>query len=236
MKKFFLVLALCSAFALQSKHAYAQPLTQCNQGPAQVEVDLDYVPPQEDTTLTAIQIDDKFRNDISSTLASDRRGIYVGVTRSPFKLASNFTFARLSNVKQTCLTVNKATYTFVYHPEVYIASDFMRMACRYGVTGMHEQRHVNAFLQTANEYIPLIKEAAENYIPQMPVTQPIATADADITAREQEIMKEVGESLKPVIEKFEETNRARQAAIDTPENYAHDDAICPGEHPAFPPH
>jgi hypothetical protein len=68
----------------------------------------------------------------------------------------------------------------------------------------------------------------------MPASQPVATNEADIKAREQEMMAQVGASLKPSLEEFFKTNRERQALIDTPAAYAHDSAICPGQHPAFP--
>ncbi len=237
MKKIFLTTAvLFLAFILPVKTSHADKLTQCNQSPVDVDVVLDYAAPQEDTTQTAVQIDAAFRNDPNSTLAADRKGIYVGVTRSPatLQLHYDYVFGGLVNVRQdaACPFIKKATYTITYHPEVHVANDFLRMACRYGVTVMHEKRHVDAYLQSVNDYMPQVKQAVADYIAHMPPKQP--TTQVGIPDRRQEIMKEVTASLQPLLDQFKETNIQRQAVIDSPQNYAHDDAICPGERPAFP--
>jgi len=132
------------------------------------------------------------------------------------------------------VSIKRAVYTFVYHPEVYVASDFLKMGCAYGVTVMHEKRHVDAYLQTVNEYMPQIKKAAEDYIPQMPAGLSVPTTNTDIEGRQKELIEKVNEAIKPVVMEFLKANQARQAAIDTPENYARDSAICPGQHPVFP--
>jgi hypothetical protein len=235
MNKFFISSALILfSLSLKPVAAQAQPLTECRQGPAEVEIMVDYAAPQENTAQTAAQIDAGFRNDPTATLSMDRRGIYVGFTRSPFNMTENFMFDTLANVHQACLSVKKATYTIIYHPEVYVASDFLKMACAYGVTVMHEKRHVDTYLQTVNDYIPAMKKAVEDYIAQMPASAPVPTAEADIRARQEEIVKQVRESLKPALEEFSKTNKERQALVDTPAAYAHDSAICPGQHPVFP--
>jgi hypothetical protein len=234
-KLWLLVLTLFLAVGLHAKASRADDFTQCYQGPVDVEVNLDYVAPQEDVTQTAVQIDAAMRNDANSSLAADRRGVYVGVTKSTLQMHYDFAFGNRVNAARNaaCPFVQKATYTFIYHPEVYIASDFLRMACRYGVTVMHEQRHVDAFLQTVNEYMPQMKQELDDYIAHMPQKQPVTAKEA-IDDRHQEIMNEVTASLNPLLGQFDEINHQRQAAIDTPENYAHDDAICPDEKPAFP--
>jgi hypothetical protein len=234
MKISRLALVLLLAIAAPARSAWAQPITQCTQYPAAVEVNLDYTAPQEDTTMTAVQLDASLRDDPNSTLASDRRGIYVGVTKWKFEMSNHFEFSDLFNVRQdaACPFVKRVVYTITYRPAVFIASDFTRMACRYGVTVMHEKRHVDASLQTINEYMPQIRQAAEDYIAHMPPKQP--TTQLGIPDRQKEIMKEISESLRPVIGKLMEANRQRQAVIDSPANYARDDATCPGQHPAFP--
>jgi hypothetical protein len=217
--------------------AHAQMIDKCQQGVAEVDVRLDYTAPQENTTLTAAQIDAMFQSDARSTLATDRRGIYVGVTKSPgFQRKIDAAFGGKINVRQdaACVDVKKVSYTVVYAPEVYIASDFLRMACSYGVTLMHEKRHTDAYLQTINEYIPLLKKGIEDYFahrgPQAPVKQ------LSLPESRQALMKSMDDSLMPVIAQFEQANYKRQAEIDTPANYAHDSAICPGQHPVFPAH
>ena len=230
-----LILAFLFAATLQVKIAHAEMFTQCNQGRVDAVVNLGYVVPREDLTQTAMQIDALMRNDANSSLAADRKGIYVGVTKSKLQMKSDFTFGVAVNTirNAACPFIKTATYTFIYHPEIYIASDFRHMACRYGVTSMHEQCHVHAFLLTANDFIPQIRRVLNDYISHMPPTQPLTTKDA-VTARNQEMMQAVTDSLNPVLSQFQEVNRQRQAAIDTPAQYARDSAVCPGERPAFP--
>ena len=229
------LLAFLFAVTLQSEVAHAEMFTQCNQGRVDVAVNLDYVVARENLTQTAMQIDALMRNDADTSLAADRKGIYVGVTKSKLQMKSDFTFGVSVNTirNAACPFIKTASYTFIYHPEIYIASDFRHMACRYGVTSMHEQRHVHAFLLTANDFIPQIRQSLNDYISRMPPTQPLTTKDA-VTARNQEMMQAVTASLDPLLSQFQEVNRQRQAAIDTPAQYARDSAVCPGERPAFP--
>jgi hypothetical protein len=229
--------ALTASLALLLAAIHAAPahaLKECAQGRAGVEVKLDYVPPKDDTTLTAAQIDAMFRNDARSTLASDRNGIYVGVTQSPaFQGKMQAAFGGMVNIREdaACAEVKKVIYTVTYAPKVYIASDFLRHACRHGVTVMHEKRHVDAYLRTINEHLPALRKALEDYIAQMPPRPPVK--QLQLPAERQAIMQGIEASLEPAVRAFDEANRRQQAEIDSPANYAHDNAVCPGEKSAF---
>jgi hypothetical protein len=220
---------------LLAGEARAQALTQCNQGRVNVEVKLDYQIPRYDTTMTAVQIDAKFRDDHDTTLPGDRGSIYVGLTRSVLEVRSAFQFESLVNKSRdaACLSVKKAVFTVIYHPQVYIASDYLRMACSYGVTVLHERRHVDTYVRTLNEYVPQFRHEVDDYIARIPPSQPIRS-QGEISGRQQQLAREVADSLKPALERFKQANRGRQAAIDSPEAYARDQAVCPGEQPAFP--
>ncbi len=219
----------------------------CNQGPADIDVQLDYNTPQENTSLTAAQIDAKFKDDAESTLAMDRKGPYVGTTKSPLTQGhldvlvgeldnKSRSFQARMLVSTACPLVKKITYIITYKPEVYIASDLRNEACSHGVTVMHTKLYIDAYLQSINEYIPRIKKGIEDYVANMAPQQWISPAVVSVRQHiiKTDTEKAINDLLDPVLKQIEETSLPRLAAINTPESYARDSALCPGMHPEFP--
>jgi hypothetical protein len=212
----------------------ASTLAPCpSQGTVEVKVALENTPPPVSTAMTAQQLTQKFGSDLDTTLSTDGKWMISGLTRSNISSKSNYSFKAIQNTQTgaTCFVVDKVNYTIVYAPEIYIASDYKNMGCRYSATMMHEKRHVKIDTNTITDFMPQmekkIKAAAEALGPQGPYPS------AQMETEKQRMMSTVDASLKPIIEELVTLRRQRQGTIDTEADYRRDTAVCPGQFPKF---
>lgn len=203
------------------------------QGKVDVTVKLDNPPPPVSIALTAQQLTDQFGRDPDSTLSTDGKWMTSGMTRSTIGASYKASFASHTNTQTgaACFALDKVEYTIHYKPEIYIASDYKHMGCRYSATMMHERNHVKIDIRTITDFIePMrvrLKAAAEAMGPQGPYPA------AQINTEKQRVMDAVGATLKPIAEELSALRRVRQATIDTEEMYRRDTALCPGQFPKF---
>lgn len=203
----------------------------CPHEQAQVDVKIRYVPSDEDKSVSARVITAGLREKLNS-LSMLKRDIFDGVTLQ--NIVTTFKFISTIRSDQThnsvCMSIRKLTYTFVYVPQVYIASESAKLPCRYKVVAMHEQRHVDTTGQVIVMYVPQVKKALEDYLNGLPPSEPVPPDDVPI--RQDILKKGIIDAVSPVLKRFQEENRQRNAVYDTPENYAREQALCPpGEIP-----
>jgi len=203
------------------------------QGKVDVTVKLDQPPPPVSTALTAQQLTDQFGRDPDSTLSTDGKWMMSGMTRSSIGASYKASFATHTNTQTgaACFAIDKVEYTIHYKPEIYIASDYKNMGCRYSATMMHEKNHVKIDNRTITDFMPQmrdkLKAAAEAIGPQGPYPA------AQIEAEKKRAMASVADTLTPVVQELVALRRVRQATIDTEAMYMRDTALCPGQFPKF---
>lgn len=196
--------------------------------PPEVIVKLDAISPHEDTSLNAREIDALYRKGTPLPNAPDlkKSGRRIGLTVSSYKGAISMklagTYAPRKDVY--CLAARKVTYTILYRPTVYIASDILKIPCRYDVTVAHEKHHQQIFLDTAEDYLPRIKQDIEDFFAESGAVGPVSKKGLE--RRKKEIMEELKAYLEPTIQAFKEADRKGQHELDTPENYAREDRLC----------
>ncbi|MEZ0261568.1 MAG: hypothetical protein ACAH80_11200 [Alphaproteobacteria bacterium] len=203
------------------------------QGKVDVTVKLENPPPPVSTALTAQQLTDQFGRDPDSTLSTDGKWMMSGMTRSVIDANYRASFATHTNTQTgaTCFAIDKVEYTIIYKPEIYIASDYKNMGCRYSATMMHERNHVKIDVRTITDFLPplrdKLKAAAEAIGPQGPYPP------AQLESEKRRAMASVADTLKPIVEELVALRRTRQATIDTEASYRRDTALCPGQFPKF---
>ncbi len=220
--------ALSAAYILASMGQCAPPSwTQVD-----IDVQMEYAQSPPDDSLTVEQITSKFGNDTASTFAADSKAKIAGLTSSNYRwqMQEWFTAKRYGSGNDVCMFMKKVQYKIIYSPEVYIASDYKKIGCTYSVIATHEKRHTDADTQTITDYIPEIRSVIQNYFRNLPPQE--AFDENDMKNQELRMMKayreSVQESMKPIWDRLYQTRDQRQAAIDTPQNYKRDWALCPG--------
>jgi hypothetical protein len=185
------------------------------------------------TNVTAQWLTDNFKNDPDGTLATDGNWMVGGLTKSNIKGGYSAQFATHEN-RQTgdiCIALKDVTYTIVYAPVVYVASDFAHMGCRYSQILAHEKRHVMTDRHTLTDYIPDIKRQLKKTAEGIPARGPFPRSEA--ATHQQAILQQLAASVSGIEAQLIQARRSAQAKIDTIENYTRDTAVCPGQFPKF---
>jgi hypothetical protein len=105
---------------------------------------------------------------------------------------------------------------------IYVGSEFAPGTCSYKALLEHEQRHLQAYMENLARVEKVVREALNKRFEGKPLYAPSGTA---MSALEHE----VNGTWFPFIRDEFEKGKARQDAIDTPEEYARLGKTCDGE-------
>jgi hypothetical protein len=154
--------------------------------------------------------------------------IMEGLTDSDIRIEykTNFTGTGVSH-DRLCVVVKSVDITVTYKPTVYISSNIPPATCRFDVTLQHEMKHVNAGINTINEFIPDIKLAAAQAAQDAQTVNPVSENNID------SIRDNIGEQLEQAINEqndgLEKILHTRQRKIDSRFEYIRVSHACPGE-------
>ncbi len=110
-----------------------------------------------------------------------------------------------------------------YSPvKIYVGSEFPPGSCGYQAILAHEQRHLQAYMDNLARVEKVVREALDRRFEGKPLYAPSGTA---MSALEHEI----NGTWFPYIRDEFEKGKAKQAAIDTPQEYARLSKACDGE-------
>ncbi|NNE82399.1 MAG: hypothetical protein HKN28_00350 [Alphaproteobacteria bacterium] len=117
----------------------------------------------------------------------------------------------------TCFWVASADVELSYHQlDVNIAAEYEPGSCQYEAILEHEFEHVAVAQQIMSPYAQQIEQALTTLSIPTPDLPSIADSPAQARAEVQEVFRRV---LLPVRDQMNQLVRARQADVDTPENY-----------------
>ncbi|WP_299438981.1 hypothetical protein [uncultured Rhodospira sp.] len=105
---------------------------------------------------------------------------------------------------------------------VYIAREYPKGSCNYRAIYEHEKMHVGVYYFTQKDYAPRVERELERLVRY--VNPRVVRNRAE--AREVHV-EMINEGVAHVLEDMEAERRRRNAALDTPENYARERAKCP---------
>lgn len=127
-----------------------------------------------------------------------------------------------------CVYVDKVVLTFMYNPEIYIASEWASHPCAHQVINAHEHNHVSRDLWAISQFLPRAKILMTTYLSQLDAEGPLEAdqTQAGADALQAKITDKLATALFPPLEVL----RAQlQHDIDTAENYQRESALCPAE-------
>jgi hypothetical protein len=127
----------------------------------------------------------------------------------------NYQVTEVSN--GTCFWVASADVELSYHQlDVNIAAEYKPGSCQYAAILDHEKQHVRVAQKIMSPYAQQIKQALTTL--SIPTPDLPSVADSPEQAREevQEVFRRV---LLPVRDQMNKLVRARQAEVDTLQNY-----------------
>lgn len=210
--RFFLVFALAFAgFALPSgPAAAAECQAPADAGGFEVRVDFDIKKPDIYHNLS--------KADLGTTNFHGRRGQILGNTQSSeeLRLSSKIEFVERDGV--VCFWVTRAEVDIsLKQLDVYIATDYEAGSCKYEAVLDHENEHVAVAQSVTGAYAQGV-EAALTTARSIPTAERPALAGSPDEARAR-VNALFQQTLAPVRDKMARVLKAKQAQVDTEENY-----------------
>ncbi|MBI1214853.1 MAG: hypothetical protein GC185_03425 [Alphaproteobacteria bacterium] len=166
---------------------------------------------------------------LNSTFVSDSQWGIQGATVGSKIQHSTFNvrfYPPLTNGTDYCLYINDINVVLEDDVTIYLAEEINKSKCVKTVVTKHEERHVKVDYDTIREYVPKLKMALLRYVAGLGTLGPYNRQQTIEMAKT--IHKEVGGVVAPVFVDMLKTISKRQAALDTPENYHREQALCPG--------
>ena len=164
---------------------------------------------------------------VSSSPSYEEFPILEGVTSSQIQLKYDVSFTDREELRshQSCVAISSARITITYKPVVYINSNIPKGSCRYKETLKHEMKHVATDIDTINEFLPDIRDAAANALRHTQTTEPIDTDRADDL--HDDISEKLSEAVNEENAELQKTRKKRQRQIDSREEYERLSKACP---------
>ena len=155
-------------------------------------------------------------------LASNRLG---------YSITGTFDIASEPDTGRFCLSFSSINYTILHESTIYVASDFLKMGCRFSQTMAHERKHVHNYSMAAQRQFPAIRQALRAYMKQTGAQGPFDASER--TAQVNRLYADAQAAVKPVIDKIIHDANAANDRMDNYDNYMRESAMCPGQFPKF---
>lgn len=146
----------------------------------------------------------------------------IGLTRANFGHRSTLEFKGLEDRHRgrACVRPRVSVELFVKPMTVYVAREYSSDPCRARVIRDHEQRHVDV-------YVAYASEAADRLEGELQAAIGAAPYFGDTIAEAQRgVDRRIAEALATFMRETERTLAARQATVDTPQEYERVRSAC----------
>jgi len=230
---FFSALATLLDSSAAATSVVAAGLTVCPVMPIpKVHVHLAAQKPYYSEKVSSKSLTEQFFNNPDSTMSRHNGWAVDGTTTSQISYQFYMHFkTRYDKAGNTCLYFDQATFTIAYYPAVFVAKEALSKKCYADVIRAHEMQHVAIDTQSIQEYLPHIKVDMLLYLRSLGYQGFGPMPQAAAKQKQEELKNQIMKATRPMVEKLRIAVRKRQSAIDTPENYAHEQAKCPEDFP-----
>jgi len=148
----------------------------------------------------------------------------IGLTQAKFGHRSTLEVKGIEDRlgARACVRQAVAVELFVAPMTVYVAREYSGDPCRARVIREHEQRHVDTYVAFARESIPRLKDDIERALGSTP------QYGYTVAETQRRLDRRLGVALASFMRDSERTLAARQAAIDSPQEYERIRVACAG--------
>lgn len=125
---------------------------------------------------------------------------------------------------RTCVGVREVVVTWAMTQlDVYIAQEYAPSSCAYGVVKAHEDQHVSRTRSLFQAYSPRLESRLRQAVSRL---TPFSTTWPQARVREY-LTSQIRDVLQPEVSQFAADAKRANEALDTPQNYAATQALCP---------
>lgn len=191
--------------------------------PVEVRFNTAFETARVDHTRSKAEIQAMYRESHGrATIPSGSEAVGLTVTHSEFRFNANTQLYR-RNDGLYCVYLRTIDARLNQNDTVvYIAREFPKDSCPYTVTYHHEKQHVAVYYYTHKDFAPRIEAELRR---RAAAARPrlVRSREAGRTLHAEELQA----AMSDLLADMEDERRARNAALDTPENYERERAKCP---------
>lgn len=123
-----------------------------------------------------------------------------------------------------CIWISEVIIRLQYHPIVYVSREFAPGTCHHAAVLQHEHKHVSVDRTLLNMFAPELQNAIQKVAQQKGKAGPIQKIQLESVSRV--IQKSVEDELNRMMDNLSTVRQARQAQIDTPQEYMRVQKLC----------
>lgn len=179
------------------------------------------------------QTESRKMQDTLGEKAAEGRWMVGGLAKRDARAEASFRGSTVTDPRtgMTCLQVRDVTYTIHHYAQIYVASDYARMGCRFSQILAHEKHHVQIDRIGLTAAIPQIRRGLQAYLDSKPLAAPVPASS--LAAQQQQFLQGLNSAAQPQIEAAWQGIDREQAKLDNYDAYKRDSALCPGQFPQF---
>lgn len=143
-----------------------------------------------------------------------------GLHSGKIKFTTQFQLAIRQNPRngRLCIYYHTVNVNFHIDPTIYISNDHMPGTCQHAAIHEHELKHLMTDRQVINDYSKWIGEAIhKDFVRNGYIWGPVYESQKEATI--EDMKTSLNDVVRPLIQEMSEDRHARQAAIDTIEEY-----------------
>jgi|GEM_PF-1396312 len=202
----------------------AASLDNCPSQPAP-EIDIQFAaePVKYNLTKSSAQIDampTSTINPYEADVVTHAGGIMVGQMHAETTVKTT----GIHNKNQICLWIKNITVKLSASDTIYIASEYPKGTCQYGVNLEHEHKHVAIEHQAAQEHIGKIRQAAQDASGKVGIVGPKPFGDAEMY--DKKMREYVAKEIRKEFEYMRMDTKGRQKALDSKAEYDRASVAC----------
>jgi len=165
------------------------------------------------------------KNPYGTHVSTDVGGLMSGSIK--YKSGLQISSIRYPASEVTCLWIDKIVIDVIIDPTIFIAAEHTQGSCKHDAIKEHEHKHVAVDRDVVKKYLPEIRRAATQAVQKVGVVGP--KPDSSVTTYKGKMSDYVEGQIKVVMDQMYKERKARQARVDTKEEYDRVDGLCPHE-------
>lgn len=220
------VITACLCVVMGADHvARAQSIACPEPPPPQIKTHIQEADPVLRHDLSVAELTRKGQSDHDIRLNSPTSHL-GGLTDSALRIRSQIRFVSWaqSGNPVTCLAIGNVDINVDVRPTIYIVSEKREGSCPYRAALQHEYKHIATDHILVQDFQPLLEQAVEDELARAP--NMIVVENSLRNMRQNEWQARIEQAVTSVFQKLQQERRARQQAIDTPEEYQRVADIC----------
>jgi hypothetical protein len=148
----------------------------------------------------------------------------LGLTRAQGQLSIDHKWTLIRDPLSGYECIAPQIEVSLYYPPIviYVGSEFAPGTCAYQEILAHEMRHLNAYL----DHLPKVERTVRKALSDRFDSKPLYARDGQASAS---LQRELDTGWMPYMKRELASIEAKQAAIDTPQEYARLSRVCKGE-------